>query len=386
MTSKNENISVELLRIKNATFALVFEDQSKNKEAITEVIQKLPNCCFDKNRLWKIQSLYNEIRDSRVVSLEDVYAVFGIDCEANTPLFCNHKRQCVKEFRQLITNIIDETITQIKRNINKVNIPKLAYSIFYRAQEFTESKPKFISNMWFLGNATQANTNMKEAFESFTMASLSLKQNPQFCVERLEQLLEAIKFSIKDSFRIHYLDNILDQIYHWYFIESETSYDFLIFFPDAFDEIRDFLLDVIDKNPFVYLLRDNNGYYEKLTDDECCLDADNILFIPEDSFEGVKCFRELYRMYDSYYSTHKALKQYGMFNCKCYDITHLVSSTFSKSPYKRKLSLAAIENLISDENYLFEYKNTIHDKIDFTRHIVKPRLNKDHLEQQIKEA
>lgn len=384
MSAPNENISVELLRIKNSTFALVFEDNSNNKEAIADVIKTLPNCNFDKHRLWKIQSIYNDIRENTVVSLEDVYAVFGIDCESNTALFCNHKRQCVKDFRQLIVNIIDETISQVKKNIDKVNIPNLAYSIFFRAQEFTEAKPKFISNMWFLGNATQANINMKNAFESFTTADLSLKQDPQFCVDRLEQLLEAIKFSIKDSFRIHYLDSILDQIYHWYFIESESSYDFLIFFPDAFDEIKDFLLDVIDKNPFVYFLRENNGIFDKLTEDECCLDADNLIFIPESSFEEVKCFRELYKMYDAYYNTHRALKQYGMFNCKCYNITNSVSSTFSKSPYKRKITLSSIEPIINNDNYLFEYTNTIHDKIDFIRHIVKPRLNRDYLEEKKK--
>lgn len=377
MLHSQNTITVELLRIKNSTFALVFEDKSDNIEAINKVINSLPNCCFDEERLRKVQLLYNDIRENRCVSLEDVYAVFDIDCDDNTPLFCNHKRQYIKEYRQLIANILDETIEQFKKNTHIIDMPKLAHSIFYKAQEFTEEKPKFISNLWFIGNATQANAIMKDAFESYTTAPIELKQNPKFCTDRLVQLMEAYKFSIKDSFRVHYLDGIVDQIYTWYFIESETRPEYMIFIPDSFDPIREFLLDFIDENPFILLLRSTNNYYEKITTSETCLDADNLLFIPVETFNDVKCFRELHKMYDLYFRTHTALKQHGMYNCKCYDITSRISSSFAKSPSRRKIHISLIEPEINEKNLIYSHENIVYDKVEFIRNIIKPNINRD---------
>lgn len=91
-------------------------------------------------------------------------------------------------------------------------------------------------------------------------------------------------------------------------------------------------------------------------------------------------------MFDTYYEAHKALGQYGMFSCKCYNITKKVPSAFSKNPYKRRLKMDAISNLIAGEECVLTYDNVIHDKIDFIRHIIKPRLIKEQYIVQTKKS
>lgn len=363
---------VELLRIKNNLFGIVYANKNDPILQVEQMLKDLPRCHLDKHRLTKIQKIYKEIKENYIFSLEDVYSVFGGDDEMATPLFCSHKRQCVRNYRNQIHKIINSTKKQIAKNVNRINVCSLTYSMFLKMQEFTEEKPKYIANLWLLGNSTQANIVMREAFEAFTRADISKKSDTQFCLERVLQLLDAIAFSIKDSFRIHHLDSVLDQFYYWYFVESSVSYDFLIFPPEAFDEVRDFLLDTIDKNPFMHFLKESDVFYEKCSDSDTCLDSDNIIFIEEELFNEIKSFRELSGMLEGYYSTHKALRKYGMFDCVCYDLTNKLP----KETIKRALlTFADISEHCSDQNQLCSYTNVIHDKVNFVRFTIKPALS-----------
>lgn len=374
MLVDNLNTCVELLRVKKRTFALIFDNRSDDIEAIVRLIQNLPDCYSDPERLVQIRKTYEDIASLRVISLEDVYSVFGIDCESNFPLFCSHKRQCIKQYREVISRIICKTQEQIKKNVHKINICSLTYSIFFKVQEFSEEKPKYISNMWFLGNSTAANSIMKKAFESYTRAGIDKKNDPEFCATCLVNLFEAIKFSVKDSFRIHYLDSVVDQLYYWYFIESEASYDFLIFMPDAFDEIKDFLLETINKNPFFYFIK-NQGYsFERCEENETCLDGDSVICISDDLLGEMKCFRDLTRLLDKYYVTHRALRKYGMFNCLCYDITDTIPSNMVKVFEKRKQSFSCIKPYLHENNFLFKFNEVIQDKEEFVRTVIKPSI------------
>ena len=375
MLVHNSNSGVELLRVKKRIFALIFNNRSDDIEGIARLIQNLPDCYSDPDRLNQIRKTYEDIANLRVISLEDVYSVFGIDCESNFPLFCNHKRQCIKQYREVISRIIEKTQDQIRRNINKINICSLTYSVFFKVQEFSEEKPKYISNMWFLGNSTAANTIMKKAFEAYTRAAIDKKNDPEFCANCLIDLFEAIKFSVKDSFRIHYLDSVVDQLYFWYFIESEASYDFLIFMPDAFDEIKDFLLETINKNPFFYFVKQQGYSFERCEENETCLDGDSVICVADELLGEMKCFRDLTRLLDKYYHTHRALRKYGMFNCICYDITDTVPNNIMKGFEKQKQPLSCVKPYLNEKCFLFKYTEIIQDKEEFVRTIVKPRIH-----------
>lgn len=375
MFADNENARVELLKIKKNTFALIFNNKADDIESVVDLLSNLPECQSNPSRLAKIHTAYDDILNNRVFSLEDVYESLGIDPESNLPLFFHHKRLSVKLYREIISRIIEKTQDQVRKNIHTVNICSLTYSIFFKAQEFTPEKPKYISNMWLLGNRIPSNTIMKKAFEQYTRASDEDKNSPYFCVECLCELLEAIKFTIKDSFRIHYLDSVVDQIFHWYFTDSEINYDFLIFIPDIFDEIRSFLLEIIDKNPFFYFVKKNNYYYDRCIESDTCLDSDNIICISDNLFNEITCFRDLNRLLDEYYLTHRALYKYGMFNCLCYDITNIIPSEISEEIERTKNSFQYIKSYLKDESFLLKFQNVIHDKESFIKTVIKPKIN-----------
>lgn len=386
MLVDNVNTGVEIFRVKKRTFALIFDNRSDDIEAIANLIQSLPDCEFNPERLSIVRKTYEDIANLRVLSLEDVYTVLGIDCESNIPLFSNHKRLCIRQYREIIINIIDKTQEQIKKNIHKVNTCSLTYSIFFRVQEFTEEKPKYISNMWCFGSSTPANNIMRSAFEAFTRASKTQKDDPVFCAECLITLFDAIKYSVKESYGIDYLDNVVDQLYHWYFIESEVRYDFLIFMPDVFDEIRDFLLETIDKNPFFIFVKQRNYHYERSDETETCLDVDNLVCISETLFNQMSCFRELNILLEKYYSTHRALRKYGMFNCICYDVTNTLPSTISKSLEKRTLPTSVIKPYLVEDNFIFKFLNVVQDKEVFIKTVLKPKIQDIYRESTTKET
>lgn len=372
----NNDTSVELLRIKDATFALVFKDRSNNKETINQIVQSLPECNFDPDLLWDIQLQYKDISNLNAISFDDAYSCFSVNCENYTQLFSNHKRQCIKSYRSRLHDIFEESKKQIRANANnpKVCMHNITEAVFQRIQSFSAEKPKFIANLWLLGNTAKANQNIKNAFEAYTRADESKQKDQYFCAEKLCNLFTALQLSIQDSFKIHYLDHIASQLHHWYFVEPELKRDFMIFVPDSFTPVQEFLLDMIDTNPFVYYIRENGGNFERLDTDECCLDSDNLIFIPEELLNDVKCFRELSKLFDEFYNTRKALQEYGMFDCQCYDLTPHVPPGFSKDPYKRKVQHSAIEKLLVTENQILEYSNIIHDKFNFIRHVVKPQI------------
>lgn len=375
MLADNQSTRVELLRIKKKTFALIFNNKADDIESVVGLLNGLPDCQSNPQRLSKIQKVYDDISSNRAFSLDEVYESLGIDSESNLPLFFHHKRTVVKEYREIVSRIIDKTQEQIRKNTNTVNICSLSYSIFFKVQEFTPEKPKFISNMWHLGNCSTSNSVMKKAFEQYTRANDEMKNDPVFCSNCLIELFEAIKYSAKDSFRIHYLDSVVDQIFHWYFVESEASYDFLIFIPDTFDEIRNFLLEIIDKNPFFYFVKKNGYYYDRCIEGDTCLESDNLICISDSLFNEITCFRDLNRLLDEYYLTHRALYKYGMFNCLCYDITDTIPNTLSKTFERQKNSFDYIKAYLKSERFLFKFQNVIHDKDTFIKTVIKPHIN-----------
>lgn len=381
MAGNSERISVELLRIKQSIFALIFTDQSDNQEKVQEIINSLPQCSFDKNRLIKITNLYHEIKEDLSFSLEDVYTVLSIDNDNAPPILSAYKRQCMKEYRQHIIDVIERTKEQVALNVGKVDMCKIAHTIFHRSQEYSDERPKFIANLWFLGNAQEENNKMKQAFERYALASLDKRQNQQFCADRIIQLLAAYQKSVSNSFRIHYLDHVIDQIYAWYFIEPEKCFDFLIFNPDIFEDIQNFMLSILDQNPFCFYLRKAGEVYERIDATETCLDSDNMLYMNDANFNDITCLRQLHKLYNIYHKAHTAYGLYGMYNCKCHDLTRLVSSTFGKDPNKRIVDYSSIQNLLSEDNFVSEYDHIIHDRPDFILQTVKPYITKTYIPQ-----
>lgn len=383
MTAADDLLSVELLRIKSSTFALVFKDQTQNEELVKEVIHRLPKCCFDKKRLQNITNSYADIKDGMNFSLEDIYSILSIDIENSSAILSNYKRQCIKSYRQHILKILDKTKTQIQINADKVRMSQIARTIFKKSQDYNDEKPRFVANLWFLGNSHEANTMMRKAFEHYALASPEQRENQQFCADRLVELMTAYERSVTDSFRIHYLDHVIDQIYNWYFVEPEQNFDFLIFVPDIFDDIRDYLLDILDKNPFCLYLKEVDGLYEKIEADETCLDSDSLIFMLDADFSEVTCLRQLHRMYNEYHEAHRAFIQYGVFTCDCHDISHLVSGAFSKTPHKRSIEYHAISNLLNEDNRVITHENMLYDRQKFIRHVIKPHLTHHYLNQML---
>lgn len=378
MSSTCSKETIEILKVRSSVFALVFKTEFQSEESLQEVLSKLPECTFDKKAIRNIHNLYNEIKTMRCLSIEEVFSTLGLEPESNDTLKNLHRRNNIKSFRKEICKIIDTSIDQIKKNIDKVDICKLTYRIFYSMQPFRSDKPYYIASQWFLGSSNDKNEGMKIAFENYTQSSLKQKSDPEFCLLAITQLLETMKAHIICSFRTLFLDNILDHIYRWYFIHSETCYDFLIFMPDAFDDVRDFLLDMIDNNPFALYLHSNGNYIERIGSNECCLDADDTLSVDLKVSENITSLRELNKNLETYYKTYKALNEYGIFTCDCFDISHFIQPGVRLS--NQQLIDMACKEMDSLEAIL-SYGQTIQDKEDFIRFVVKQDITKQYLKE-----
>lgn len=369
---------IEILKIRSSTFALVFNTRYQSEESCQEILSSLPECNFNKRAVRDIRNLYNEIKVMRCLSIEEVFTVLGLEPESCDILKSLHRRTNIKNFRAEICKILDVTMEQIKKNVTKVDVCKLTYRIFYSMQSFRSDKPYYIASQWFLGNSNEKNEIMRSVFEHYTLSSLKQRSNPEFCLEAILQLLETIKIQINSSFRTLFLDNILDQIYHWYFVYSESSYDFLIFMPDTFDDIRDFLLDMMDHNPFALYLHSNGKRIEKIGRNECCLDANDILGIDLDVVESFSSLRELSRNLERYYTTYKALNEYGIFTCKCYDISEFIEPGIKP---QNEILIATATQEINELTSILSYPDTIQDRQDFMRYVVKPDIIKNYLKE-----
>lgn len=370
--------TIEILRIRSSTFALSFSTRHQSEESCQQILSRLPECNFNKQAVRDIRNLYNEIKAMRCLSIEEVFTVLGLEPESSDVLKCLHRRNHIKQFRAEICKIIDVTMEQIKKNVNKIDLCKLTYHIFHSMQSFRSDKPYYIASQWFLGNSNEKNEVMRSAFEYYTLSSLKQRSEPKFCLEAILKLLETIKIQINSSFRTLFLDNIIDHIYHWYFVYSESSYDFLIFMPDAFDDIRDFLLDMMDHNPFALYLHANGKRIEKIGRNECCLDANDMLGIDLDVVESFSSLRELSRNLEKYYTTYKALTEYGIYTCQCYDLSEFVEPGI-KPPTEILVDMA--QQKIPEKNPILSYPETIQDRQDFMRFVVKPDIIKEYLKE-----
>lgn len=378
MSSTCPKETIEILKIRSSTFALAFSTRYQSEESCQEILSTLPECNFNKRAVRDIRNLYNEIKEMRCLSIEEVFTALGLEPEPSDSLKSLHRRTNIKNFRAEICKIIDITMEQIKKNITKIDLCKLTYRIFYSMQSFRSDKPYYIASQWFLGNSNEKNEVMREAFEHYTLSSLKLRNNPEFCLEAILKLLKTIKLQINSSFRTLFLDNILDHIYHWYFVYSESSYDFLIFMPDAFDDIRDFLLDMMDHNPFALYLHSNGKRIEKIGRNECCLDANDMLGIDLDVVENFSSLRELGRNLEKYYTTYKALNEYGIFTCACYDVSELIEPGIKPVI---EILIDEVSQRINEFSPILTYPETIQDRQDFMRYVVKPDIIKQYFKE-----
>lgn len=381
MAVDSDLVRAEILHNKNSTYALIFTDQSKDTETIKGAIDSLPKCCFDEKRLTDITKIYKEIKDGMNFSIEDVYNALSItpesdhESDVNLPILSNYKRDCIKNYRNHIIRILQATKTQVELNRNKVDVCSIAQVIFKKSQKYKENKPRFIANLWFLGNSKVANKLMKQAFETYTLAPQEMRLNDnEFCANCLIDLFSAYERSVTDSFRIHYLDHVIDQIYNWYFVEPDKHYDFLIFNPDIFDDIKNYLLELIDKNPLCFYVKMVGTYYQKIDANEGCLDADKILYMQDADFSQASCIRKLQKLYNEYFDAYQAFKQYGMYSCECYNISDYVSANFGKTPETKDIHHSAIANLLTPTNLVISFNNVISDQPKFIRQHIKPIL------------
>lgn len=373
MTTLPPSSRIEILRLKRSTFAIVFRSQPVDKLKCDPILNKNPGFAFKREMMWNVHQLYNEIRQMKSLSIEDVYATLEIDLEPTDSVKCVHRRNHIKGFREEISKIIDISIQQIQKNANRVDISKITYKIFQSMQAFSPEKPHYIASQWFLGNSNDRNEMMKEAFEYYTLASSMQKNCSKFCLNALVKLLKCTQQQVLNSFRTLYLDNILDHIYQWYFIHSESSYEFLIFMPDAFDDVRDFLLDIIDTNPFAYYIKNKGSMIERVTEDECCLDADNLLYLSMDIVDQLASVRELSKKFDSFYQNYRDYKEHGIFDCYCYDVTDYITNATLKNPDLQESIPTIINQLINSQEIhpIITYQSVIAAKNTFCKKTVK---------------
>lgn len=381
MTTLTPSRRIEILRLKRSTFAIVFNNHPVDKIKCDPILNKNPGFAFKRDMMWNVHQLYNEIRQMKSLSIEDVYATLEIDLEPTDSVKCVHRRNHIKGFREEISKIIDISIQQIEKNANKVDISKITYKIFQSMQAFSPEKPHYIASQWFLGNSNDRNETMREAFEHYTLASNEQKNNCEFCRNALIQILKCTQQQVLNSFRTLYLDNILDHIYQWYFIHSETSYEFLIFMPDAFDDVRDFLLDIIDSNPFAYYIKNKGTMIERVTDDECCLDADNLLYLSMEIVDQLASVRELSKKFDSFYQSYRDYKEHGIFDCYCYNVTEHITNSIIKNPELQEQIPLIIDQLITNEEIhpILSYQSVIAAKNTFCKKVVKKDILEKYL-------
>lgn len=373
MTEPNISRRIEILRLKRSSFAVVYTDHLVDTLKCDPILNRNPGFAFKKDMMWNVHHLYNEIRQMKSLSIEDVYATLDIDLEPTDSVKCVHRRNHIKGFREEISKILEISMQQIQKNVDRVDISKITYKIFQSMQSFSSDKPFYIASQWFLGNSNDRNETMKQAFEFYTLASNELKSDTAFCLEALLGLLKCTQGQVLNSFRTLYLDNILDHIYQWYFIFSESSYEFLIFMPEAFDDVRDFLLDIIDTNPFAYYIKNKGSVIEKITDDECCLDADSILYLSMDVVNQLASVRELSKKFDAFYQNYRDYSEHGIFDCHCYNVTEHITSSMIKSPEHQEKIPFIVEDLISQKKVrpILTYKSIISPKNTFTKKVVK---------------
>lgn len=375
MTRSPQN-KIELLKIKKYLFALVFSKKPEPRTNPNPVLKKHPGFEIKKDMMWKIHHLYNEIRQMKSLSIEDIYSTLGVDLEPTDSVKCVHRRNHIKGYREEIAKILTISMNQIELNVDRVNICKVTHKIFQSMQAFSQEKPHYIASQWFLGNSPDKNEDMKIAYERYTLASSAEKNDPTFCLKTLKLLLECTRDQVLCSFRTLYLDNILDHIYQWYFIYSESSYEFLIFMPDAFDDIRDFLLDIIDKNPFACYLKIVDEYPERINDNECCLDADELIYLSMDMVNQLASVRDLNRKFNIFYQNLVDFKEHGIFDCECYDLTNYLPPSILKNPSSRCKAPAMASAIISSKQVLpiFTYQAVVSERQAFIRQIVKKDL------------
>lgn len=376
MISLTTKRRIEILKIKRLSFAIVFKDHEIKKTNRDPILSKHPGFSYQKDMIWGVHRLYHEILELKSLSLEEVYTTLGVDLEPTDSIKCIHRRKHTREFREEIAKIITMSIQQIEKNADRVDMCKITHKIFHGMQAFTADKPYYIASQWFLGNSNDRNDMMKAAFEAYSLAPNNKKNDPDFCVKVLVHLLHCIQDQVLSSFRTMYLDHILDHIYQWYFIHSETSYDFLIFMPDAFDDVRDFLLDVLDTNPFGYYLKKEGDTIERISNEECCLNADNFLYLSMDVVNKLPSARELTKKFDAFFQTYADFNEHGIFDCKCYNVTDQIPLTMPKTQDGQQELICTIENLIRNNNIrpVIAYKSIIAPKQDFIQKIIKRDL------------
>lgn len=367
------DFGIECIHIKEQIFAVAYNKSNSQQSTLSLLRDEFKHTGFSLSRFNKVNALYNKIKDGLLISIEDVYSVIGIDNLIHAKNLIGYKRKTTKEYRNLVIEIIDRSIAQVQKNIDKVNMPELAYSIFYNAQEFTEDKPKYSPKLWFIGNSSAHNKIVSKAFEGFTRATIENKSNPEFCAESIILLLNAYKECIEDSFRCDYMDSIIDQIHFWYFTEADQDYNYLIFMPEAFDEIRDFLKSVLDNNPFyIYVKLDTeNQFMIKKNECEPCTNCQNLISIAENSYQRFTSIRMLKTELESFYSKRKALVDYGVLDYKVYNITE----HFKKYDEAKRCKLDKLIRVTTMLEPVIEHIGVIQDKDDYIKQNLKQELS-----------
>ncbi len=349
-----------VFRIKNRTYATIIQNSDcYNKVLRSYVDEQKLDCILSPRLLERVKQNYAEVLSSNTFSLEDFYATLGLQSDKFPKAITNHKNTQVAKYKLLIKNLIDTTFNQIHKNKNIINVPSVTNTIFQVFQPFSEENRRFSSKQWFLNGNSVAGKLIRKCFEKYTYASIAEKHDDNFCIESLFAILNALKESVDETCRVHCLDSILDYFYTFYFIESESSVDFMIFFPDAFDDIRAFLLSLHDDNPFLIYLDHN---YCILPSNCSCLNAELIATASQKLFEEVTQLI-LRRRLEQFAALVKKISRYSAFNCSVYDITDF--------PNRSDMPIGEIE---CAADVVATYKEVLDVPDDFVKNTVKPFL------------
>ncbi|HGF9505241.1 TPA: hypothetical protein ACJEU7_002461 [Acinetobacter baumannii] len=322
------NIQLTLIHHKNRSFALTFENISDNIALMVHETNQMSLSRFDQDRIKPIQKIYKNIIDLKDFSLENILMSFGIDCEKPTPLFFAIKRKMVREYGKIVQELIAKTIVQIQRNINKVNVCFLAYEIFYQLQPFPDSETKFTCKDWNFGNNARFNNAAKDVYENFVRADAEKKNDPQFCVDSLVNIFTILGEACLSSSKVDFIDRVVDNLYGWYFIESEQSYDYLIFNPDAFDDVIEFLKNAINNNSFSRFICSDEDNMFKIRPAENCLESNNLICLPDAHYNLVNDPKSLESDVDRFFNNYKNFAEHGMYNINCYDLSKFITKNF----------------------------------------------------------
>jgi len=363
---KNE---LSIFRIQQTHYAVLLNESNNCAELLRErIVQEQLDCHLNPKVLQRMQRNYADIIHSRCFSFEDFYLSLGLENQEKLPaIFSKEKSNYIAAYKQKIIKIAQETISQIRLNINnqKIEISQIAHVMFYTLQPFDQKNPRFRAKLWLINSNCKSGLKIRRAFEKYTHSPVHEKLDRQFCVECLADLIDGIIGNIDETCRVHYLDGILDYFHNWYFDKAHKINDFHIFPSDCFDELKEFLLGLYDNNPYVALIDHN---YRLLSNGSTLLDAKNIITIDPANYSKMTMtmLRKLYRKFSDLVAY---INKCSIFDCTVYDISVIKDL---------KVSQISRDLIVQEAIHILSFDNVISEPDEFLKNTVKPNIRNFH--------